>query len=53
MRAAIYAPFTMRHHWTPKQIDEEIPLDVRPWLLEVESMIKEIAEEKYRKEHPE
>jgi hypothetical protein len=43
MRALRYAPYAIRHHWTPKQVDEEIPADVEPYLLDVEALLEEEA----------
>lgn len=44
LRALRYAPYAIRHHWTPKQVDEEIPADIEPYLLDVENLLQEEAE---------
>lgn len=48
LRALRYAPYAIRHDWTPKQVDEEIPADVEPYLLDVEVVLQEEAERRHK-----
>jgi hypothetical protein len=48
LRALRYAPYAIRHHWTPKQVDEEIPADVEPYLLDVEALLEDEAKRNER-----
>lgn len=54
MRAAYYAPYAIHHNWTPRQVDE-IPADILPYLLPVESVLREymdeMAEKKAKAKH--
>lgn len=43
LRSIRYAQYAIRHHWTPKQVDEEIPADIEPYLLDVEGVLEDEA----------
>ena len=38
-----YAPLMVKHHWTPKQIDEEVPASLLPWIIPVENLLEELG----------
>lgn len=42
LRALNYAPYAIRHGWTPEQVDR-LPADVVPYLLQVEDLLQEEA----------
>lgn len=46
LRAIRYAQYAIRHHWTPRQVDEEIPADIEPYLLDVEYVLQSEAEQR-------
>lgn len=48
LRALHYAPYAIRHDWTPKQVDEEIPADIEPYLLDVEAILQQEAERRHK-----
>ncbi|MFE5369254.1 hypothetical protein [Streptomyces mirabilis] len=43
LRSVRYVQYAIRHHWTPRQVDEEIPADIEPYFLDVEDVIQEEA----------
>lgn len=52
LRSLRYAQYAIRHHWTPRQVDQEIPADIEPYLLDVENVIREEAELRAKREAP-
>lgn len=48
LRAAFYAPFAIRHHWTPEQVDR-IPAEILPYVLPVENVLREFMDEEAKR----
>lgn len=52
MRALPYAQYALRHNWTPAQVDDEVYAWLEPWLLPIENLIQEVADERSRRQAP-
>jgi hypothetical protein len=50
LKALTYAQYAHRHHWTPKQVDDQVYAWLDGLLLDVEDLIEEVSYERSRRQ---